>query len=130
MKPRKLVSMLLSCCVLLLSACSQKEQEKGQTQNEQAKPVNPKPSFAGSDSKLQLADLDADGGKQFVSFGSHPKGYFELSDNSEWQRMKLFKSLPNIDFSNPNTKMLDLDGDGRPELVVSEEMVFNWYMLS
>ncbi|ULT39089.1 efflux RND transporter periplasmic adaptor subunit [Niabella defluvii] len=26
--------------VLLLSACSQKEQEKGQTQNEQAKPVN------------------------------------------------------------------------------------------
>ncbi len=94
---------------------------------EQAKPVNPKPSFAGSGGKLQLTDLDADGGKQFVSYGNDPKGYFELNDASEWQGMRLFKSLPNIDFSSPNTKMLDLDGDGRPELVISEEKVFTWY---
>ena len=99
----------------------------GSGQFEQSKPVNPKPSFAGSSGKLLLADLDADGGKQFVNYSNQPKGYFELNEDGEWQGMRPFKSLPNIDLSDPNTKMLDLDGDGRPELVISEEKAFVWY---
>ncbi|MFN3532389.1 MAG: SpvB/TcaC N-terminal domain-containing protein, partial [Candidatus Brocadia sp.] len=38
----------------------------GDGQFEQAKLVTPKPSFAGLGGQLQLADLDADGGKQLV----------------------------------------------------------------
>jgi RHS repeat-associated protein len=94
---------------------------------EQAKLVSPKPSFAGLGQQLQLADLDADGGKQLVSFGAEPRGYFELDDNNEWRGLRSFKAMPNIDFGDPNTRMLDLNGDGKPEVVISEDNVFTWY---
>lgn len=94
---------------------------------EQAKLVSPKPSFAGLGGHLQLADLDADGGKQLVSFDTEPKGYFELDDDNEWHGLRSFKTLPNIDFGDANTRMLDLNGDGKPEAVISEDNVFTWY---
>ena len=94
---------------------------------EQAKLVSPKPSFAGLGAAMQLADLGADGGKQLVSFGRQPKGFFELDDNNEWQNFKAFKQLPKIDLGDPNIRWLDLNGDGKPEIVVSEEKVFTWY---
>ncbi|MEK6697724.1 MAG: SpvB/TcaC N-terminal domain-containing protein [Nitrospirota bacterium] len=99
----------------------------GDGQFEQAKLVTPKPSFAGLGGRLQLADLDADGGKQLVSYSSQPKGYFELSDEDEWQPFRTFDSLPNIDLSDANTRMLDLNGDGKPEALITEENVFTWY---
>ncbi len=91
---------------------------------EQAKLVSPKPSFAGLGSQLQLADLDADGEKQLVSYSSQPKGYFELSDEDEWQSFRTFESLPNIDFSDANTRMVDLNGDGMPDVLITEDNVF------
>lgn len=93
----------------------------------QAKLVSPKPSFAGLGGALQFADLDADGGKQLVSYGAEPQGFFELDDDNEWQGLRSFNSLPNVDFGDPNTRMLDLNGDGKPEIVISEESVFTWY---
>ena len=94
---------------------------------EPAKLVSPKPSFTGLGGQLQLADLDADGGKQLVSFSAEPRGYFEMNDDNEWHGLRFFKALPNIDFGDPNTRMLDLNGDGKSEVVISEENVFTWY---
>ncbi|ACE06707.1 hypothetical protein Aasi_1414 [Candidatus Amoebophilus asiaticus 5a2] len=94
---------------------------------EQAKLVAPKPSFAGLGNSLQLMDLDADGGKQLVSLSSEPKGFFELNDEEEWQPFRSFDNLPNINLADPNTRMLDLNGDGRPEVLITEDHVFTWY---
>ncbi len=94
---------------------------------EQAKLVSPKPSFAGLGSVMQLADLDADGGKQLVSFSNQPLGFFELDDEDKWQGFRPFNAMPNIDFGDQNTRMLDLNGDGKPEVVISEDNVFTWY---
>lgn len=94
---------------------------------EPGKLVSPKPSFIGLGSQLQLVDLDADGGKQLVSFSNEPKGYFELNDDNEWQLYRNFKALPNINFNDPFLRMIDLNGDGKPELVISEDNVFTWY---
>ena len=94
---------------------------------EQARLVSPKPSFTGLGGQLQLTDLDADGGKQLVSFGTEPKGFFQLDDDNEWEGFRSFNALPNIDFGDANTRMLDLNGDGKPEIIISEEEVFTWY---
>ena len=94
---------------------------------ERAKLVTPKPSFVGLGSAMQLADLDGDGGKQLVSFSNVPTGYFELDDENEWQVFRSFKAMPNIDFGDKNTRMLDLNGDGKPDVVISEDNVFTWY---
>ncbi len=95
---------------------------------EEAKLVSPKPSFAGVGSQLQLMDLDADGCKQLVNLNNEPKGYFELSDEEEWQAYRTFENLPNINMGDTNSRMLDLNGDGKPEVLITEEdHVFTWY---
>jgi RHS repeat-associated protein len=94
---------------------------------EQAQVVTPKPSFVGLGSQLQLVDLNADGGKQLVSYGADLKGYFELDDDNEWQPFRAFQNLPNIDFGDSNARMLDLNGDGKPEVLITEDNVFTWY---
>lgn len=99
----------------------------GDGQFEEAKLVSPKPSFTGMGAQLHLADLDADGGKQLVSYASGSSGYFELDDDNEWQPFRNFRQMPNIDFGDPNTRMLDLNGDGKAEVVITEDSVFTWY---
>ncbi len=94
---------------------------------EQAKLVSPKPSFAGLGSQMQLVDLDADGGKQLASFNSEPSGFFELDDDNEWQRFKHFENMPNINLQDANARMLDLNGDGKADLLITEDNVFTWY---
>lgn len=94
---------------------------------EQAKLVSPKPAFTGLGGTLQLVDLDADGGKQLASMNTEPKGYFELNDDNEWQPYQYFAQLPNINVSDPNTRMLDLNGDGLADILISEDDVFTWY---
>ncbi|BBB92590.1 MAG TPA: SpvB/TcaC N-terminal domain-containing protein [Methylomusa anaerophila] len=94
---------------------------------EQAKLVSPKPTFTGLGSRLQLMDLDADGSKQLVNMNSEPKGYFELSDKEEWQAFRPFENLPNINSADANTRMIDLNGDGKPEILITEDYVFTWY---
>ncbi len=91
----------------------------------QAKLITPKPSFVGVGAGLQLADLDANGGKQLVSY--RDEGYFEFDDENVWQNFRTFNAMPNIDFGDKNTRMLDLTGDGKSEVVISEENVFTWY---
>lgn len=94
---------------------------------EPAKLVTPKPSFAGLGSQLQLMDLDADGGKQLVSLNQEPRGYFELNDEEDWESFRTFENLPNINFNDSNTRILDLNGDGRPDILITEDQVFTWY---
>jgi len=94
---------------------------------EPAKLVTPKPSFIGLGNQMTLTDLDADGGKQLVSFGTDPKGFFELNDDNEWSGFRSFQSQPNLNFGDPNMRMLDLNGDGMPEVLISEDNLFTWY---
>lgn len=99
----------------------------GQGRFTAARAVSRKPSFVGLGSHLQIMDLGGDGRKQLVSLCQEPKGYFELDDQEEWQSFRSFESLPNINFSNANVRLIDLNGDGRFEALISEENVFTWY---
>lgn len=94
---------------------------------EAAQLVTPKPSFRGLGKNLQLLDLDGDGQKQIVSFNSDPKGYFELNDGDEWLPFRRFEQLPTIDLKDPNARLLDLNGDGKTDVLITEDHVLTWY---
>jgi RHS repeat-associated protein len=95
---------------------------------EKKKLVIPKPSFSGVRSGLlQLQDLEADGRTFVVSYAREHPGYFELGEDVDWNNFRNFLHIPNVDFANPNIKFIDLNGDGKADLLVSEDEVFCWY---
>lgn len=100
----------------------------GEGQFAPAQVVAPKPSFAGlTKGTLQLLDLEADGRKFMIVTEPPIRGAFEISDDGEWQPFASFKNVPNVALNDPDTKFIDLDGDGRSDIAVSEDNVFTWY---
>ncbi len=94
---------------------------------ENARLVGPKPAVVGQGAKWRLADLDADGAKQAVVMDNLANGYYELNDKEEWLAFKAFNDQPNIDFADSNTRLLDLTGDGKADVVITEDNVITWY---
>lgn len=90
--------------------------------------VGPRPSYHGlATGAVQLADLDTNGIKQLVNWNHPAPGYFEMNDEGEWQPYTVFKNIPNINLKDANTRMIDLNGDGRPDLLITEQHAFTWY---
>lgn len=94
---------------------------RGNARFARAQPVWSKPSFSGIDSGvLQVRDLDADGSKQVVIEQPGLAGYFPLEENGDYGPMVAF-ARPAVLPANARRKLIDLDGDGRPEIVIAGE---------
>ncbi len=102
--------------------------DKGNVHFSPAKSIIPKPSFMGlSNGVLQLQDLEANGEKQLVVTTPGLQGYFEMTDDGKWQPFRAFLKTLNIDFRDPNVRMMDLNGDGKPEVILSDLGAFWWW---
>jgi len=94
---------------------------------ENALPVAPKPSFSGfTDNSLVMQQLGADGSKYLVNYTSEPKGFFKLDDEDAWEPHRTFTSFPETRLNDSNTRLIDLNGDGLPDLLRTEENRFSW----
>lgn len=100
----------------------------GQGHFSRASLVADRPAFEGiTTGLLQFQDLDANGRKQLVVNDPGLRGYFELNDDARWSPFRSFPQTANVDLNDPNTKFIDLNNDGKPELVISEEAAFTWF---
>ena len=91
--------------------------------------VSPLPSLAALNSgRQQLLDLAGDGNLDLVDFSPGVAGYFSRADDATWDRLRRFASLPNIDWQDPNLRFLDLTGDGRADVFLTEDQAFStWF---
>ena len=81
-----------------------------------------RPSVSLSDG-WQLQDLDGDGQVDLVKIG---EGAWNRRD-AVWRQYRRFDSNANIDFSDPNLRFVDLDGDGMPDILVHSGGIFRWH---
>jgi hypothetical protein len=63
---------------------------------------------------LQLIDLGGDGQLDLARFTPPMAGYWTRGEPDEWLPFTPMCSVPHIDWSSPNLRFVDLDGDGWP----------------
>ena len=103
-------------------------EEEGRSKFSVAQLVSQRPSFTGiGQGVLQFQDLEGNGEKQIVVHSPGVHGFFEMNDEDKWLPFQSFAHNVNLDLSDPHVKLLDLNGDGLPDILVSEDEVFLWY---
>jgi RHS repeat-associated protein len=75
----------------------------------------------------QLMDLGGDGNLDLVRYSPPLQGYFERTSERAWAPFNTLRALPNIDWHSPNLRFLDIDGDGLPDILITENDAFVWY---
>ncbi len=72
-------------------------------------------------------DLAGDGQPDVVVMDGPTPGLYEHDDAEGWQSFRPFTARLNRDFRDPNLRLVDLDGDGRADVLVTEDDAFVWH---
>jgi RHS repeat-associated protein len=71
----------------------------------------------------ELRDVDGDGRLELAV----RDGYYTRLASGDWASYVAFDRVPNIDLDDPNLQRIDLDGDGRVDLLLARDEHFLWY---
>ena len=77
--------------------------------------------------RQQFLDLAGAGRLDLVQYDLPMAGFYERKREGGWRGFTPFKSSPNIKSSDPNLRFVDVTGDGFPDILISEDIVFTWY---
>ncbi len=83
--------------------------------------------FARTASGEQLLDLSGDGQLDAVDFGASTAGFYERTPDRDWAPFRAFRQLPNIRWDDPNTRFVDLSGDGHADVLITEDDLLTWH---
>jgi RHS repeat-associated protein len=75
----------------------------------------------------QLLDLAGDGSLDLVQFNSPTPGFYERTLDEGWGRFRAFRSLPILDWNDPNLRFVDVTGDGIADILITEDDAFFWH---
>jgi hypothetical protein len=109
------------------------------------------PAMSGAGSRPELLDLAGDGHLDLVQLGGPMAGYYgrtgepghderagrrdpagqrgreEPADERGWRPFRPFPSCPDISWADPELRMVDLDGDGLADVLITGDDAFTWY---
>jgi RHS repeat-associated protein len=87
----------------------------------------PSRSSLGTDTDLQFLDLSGNGRPDLVALSEPTPGFFERTEDESWSPFHGFDSLPRIDWSDPNLKLVDVTGDGLADVLITQDEVYTYY---
>ncbi len=85
------------------------------------------PAEASLSGAQQLLDLAGDGQLDLVKLGGASPGFYERTQQGSWTEHIPFKSLPGIEWADPNVRFVDLTGDGHADVLITENDAFCWH---
>lgn len=77
--------------------------------------------------QVQITDFGGDGLTDMLVQTGDLNGYFELSEEGRWSHFRPFAHPVNFSLNDPALRMIDLDGNGMPDLIITEDDCFVWY---
>ena len=89
------------------------------------RPVRSRPSVGTG--TLQLADMAGDGQLDVIDYSGPSKGFYERTTDERWEAFRAFRTLPNVGWGDSNLRFVDLTGDGKADLLITENEVVTWH---
>ncbi len=87
--------------------------------------IRPNLSFARG--QAQFMDLAGDGRPDLVRLDGPMPGLYEHDGDEGWGSFRAFTSRLNRDTRDPNLRLIDLDGDGHADVLVTEDDALVWH---
>jgi len=78
-------------------------------------------------SGAQFMDLAGNGQPALVMLEGPNPGLYQHDEAEGWQAFRPFSSCLSRDLSDPDLKFVDLDGDGRADVLITEDGAFVWH---
>lgn len=75
----------------------------------------------------ELIDVRGDGVADVVVMEGAAPGFHEHDEAEGWQPFRPFQGVLERDLRDPNLRFLDLDGDGRADVLITEEEALVWH---
>ncbi|MFN0252801.1 MAG: SpvB/TcaC N-terminal domain-containing protein [Kofleriaceae bacterium] len=75
----------------------------------------------------QLVDLTGDGRLDVVAFAGPTPGFYERTPDDDWEPFRAFEQVPAVRWDDPNLRLVDLDGDGHADVLITENEVVTWH---
>ncbi|MCF6249735.1 MAG: hypothetical protein L3J75_00495 [Methylococcaceae bacterium] len=85
------------------------------------------PTHSFSQSSVSFADMGGDGLVDLVVDDPPVSGFYESTPDGRWKNFQRFKTMPGFDLADPNTRLLDLTGDGLSDVLVTRDNHFLWF---
>jgi RHS repeat-associated protein len=74
-----------------------------------------------------LLDLSGNGQLDLAEFTGSTPGFYQRTPDEDWESFTPFRSLPRIDWGDPNLRFADLTGDGHADVLIAEDCAFRWH---
>jgi len=85
------------------------------------------PSLAPAEGAERFMDLSGNGQLDLVEMSRPVPGFYERTTQGGWEGFRSFRQLPNLDWADPFTSLVDLSGDGHADALVAGQATFTWY---
>ena len=85
------------------------------------------PPVSLAQENVAIGDMGGDGLADLIVDAPPMSGFYESTPDGGWKPFKRFDIMPSFDLTEPNTRLVDLTGDGLSDVLVTRDEHFLWY---